>query len=235
MTALELRAPGASTADAEFLRNRGRAIFSAFTDHERDQILDSLQMVDGLILSLSSLFRDLNYLELLVDCLKRLVTVPKRRSVCETIQSKYTGVNQQEGQVKIQVTEDTFIYRPGTDADRVDLRWRQLVAFAMRYYPYMPRDPIRGDAVRKATTRADQAVLRQLADLAYQLGFESPQIHALRQHSSLRIAGDDDPEFLPLHITSDSGIEMRQRSRIPRTKAYKEDRDSLFINHLHDT
>ena len=171
MAALELRAPGASTTDAQFLRNQGRAIFSAFTDHERDQILDTLLMVDGLILTFSSFFRDLNYLELLVDCLKRLVTVLKRGSVCETIQSKYTGVNQQEGQVKIQVTEqvteDTFIYRPGTDADRVDLGWRQLVAFAMRHYPYMPRDLIRGDAVRKATTRADQAVLRQFADLAY--------------------------------------------------------------------
>jgi hypothetical protein len=237
VTALELRAPGASTADAQFLRNqiRGGAIFSAFTDYERDQILDRLPMVDGLILTLSSFFRDLNYLQLLVDCLKRLVITPKRESVCETIQSKYTGVNQQEGQVRIQVTEDTFISKSGTDADRVDLGWRQLIALAMRYYPYMPRDPIRGDAVRKATTRADQAILRQLADLAYQLGFETPQIHTLRQHSSSRIAGDDNLHFTPLHVTSGCGIEMRQRSGIPRTKAYKEDRYSLFINHLHDT
>jgi hypothetical protein len=93
VAALELRAPGASTADAQFLRNQGRAIFSAFTDHERDQILDRLPMVDGLILTLSSFFRDLNYLQLLDDCLKRLVVVPKRGSVYETIQSKYTGVN----------------------------------------------------------------------------------------------------------------------------------------------
>ena len=50
-------------------------------------------MVDGLILTLSSFFRDLNYLQLLVDCLKRLVIIPKRGSVYETIQSKYTGVN----------------------------------------------------------------------------------------------------------------------------------------------
>jgi hypothetical protein len=238
ITALESRAPGASTADAQFLRNQGRAIFSAFTDHERDQILDRLPMVDGLLLTLSSFFKDLNYLQLLIDCLKRLVIVPKRRSVCETIQSKYTGVNQQEGQVKIQVTEDaedTFVYKSGTDADRVDLGWRQLVALAMRYYPYMPRDPIKEDAVRKATTRADHAVLRLLADLAYQLGFKTPQIYALREHSSSRIAGDDDPHFPPLHVTSGCGIEMRQRSGIPRTKAYKEDRYSLFINHLHDT
>jgi hypothetical protein len=236
VTALELRAPGASTADAQFLRNqiRGGAIFSAFTDHERDRILDRLPMVDGLILTLSSFFRDLNYLQLLVDCLKRLVVTPPRKGVCETIQSKYTGVNQQEGQVKIQVAEDTFISKSGTDADRVDLGCRQLIALAMRYYPYMPRDPIREDAVRKATTRADQTVLRQLADLAYELGFKTPQIDTLRQHSSSRITGDDDPQFPPLHVTSGCGIEMRQRSGIPRAKAYKEDRYSLFINHLHD-
>ncbi|KAF2180327.1 hypothetical protein K469DRAFT_593135, partial [Zopfia rhizophila CBS 207.26] len=179
--ALELRAPGASTADAQFLRNqiRGGAIFTAFTDHERDQILDRLSMVDGLILTLFSFFKDLNYLQLLIDCLKRSANVPKRKSVCETIQSKYTGANQREGQVKIQVTEETFMYKSGTDAARVDLGCRSLIALAMRYYPYMPRDPIRGDAVRKATTKADQTILRRLADLAYQQGFETPQIHTL--------------------------------------------------------
>jgi hypothetical protein len=192
-------------------------------------------MVDGLILTLFSLFRDLNYHQLLVDCLKRLVTVPRRGSVCETIQRKYTGVNQQEGQVKVQVAEDTFTYHSGTDADRVDLGCRQLVALAMRDYPYMPRDPIRGDAVNKATTKADPAVLRRLAGLAYQLGFETPQIHTLRQLTSSRIAGDDDPQLSPLYVTSGRGVEERQRSGIPHTQAYREDRCYLFINHLHDT
>jgi hypothetical protein len=133
-------------------------------------------MVDGLILTLSSFFKDLNYLQLLVDCLKRLADVPKRASVCETIQRTYTGVNQREGEVKIQVTEETFIYKSGTDAAREDLGCRSLIALAMRYYPYMPRDPIKEDAVMKATTKADQAILRRLADLAYQQGFETPQI-----------------------------------------------------------
>jgi hypothetical protein len=36
ITALESRVPGALTADVQFLRNQGRAIFSAFTDYERN-------------------------------------------------------------------------------------------------------------------------------------------------------------------------------------------------------
>jgi hypothetical protein len=63
IAALELRAPGASTADTQFLRNQIRegAIFSAFTNHKRDQILDRLPIINRLILTLSSFFRDLNY------------------------------------------------------------------------------------------------------------------------------------------------------------------------------
>jgi hypothetical protein len=36
IAALELRAPGVLTADAQFLRNKGRAIFSAYTNYKRN-------------------------------------------------------------------------------------------------------------------------------------------------------------------------------------------------------
>lgn len=66
----------------------------------------------------------------------------------------------------------------------------------MRDYPDIPRDPVRGlrgDAVMKSTTSADQAILRELADLAYQLWFDSPQIQTLKQYASIRSARGDHP------------------------------------------
>ncbi|KFY02484.1 hypothetical protein V490_00485, partial [Pseudogymnoascus sp. VKM F-3557] len=59
--ALEMRAPGASTADAEFLRIRvrGGELFSAFDDWERDDIWSRLTCVEGLIPSLATFFKDI--------------------------------------------------------------------------------------------------------------------------------------------------------------------------------
>ncbi|KAH8799388.1 hypothetical protein F5884DRAFT_686783, partial [Xylogone sp. PMI_703] len=230
--ALERRAPGASINDRNELR--GGKIFGAFSDRERDQIWDRLQMVDGLVPSLFTFFRDIQYLKLCIDCLKRLVIVPKRASVCETLARSYSGKNQREGHVKIQVTEDSFLDRAGTPAECVDLGIRQLVALAMRHYPDMPADPVEEDLVQKAAAKADPAVLRSLANLAYDLGFDTPQIRSLKQDPGVRTTRRDSSSSPPPLVTSGPGVALSHRSGIPRQRAYEEDRDSLFINHLHN-
>ncbi|KAL5313293.1 hypothetical protein ACEPPN_019026 [Leptodophora sp. 'Broadleaf-Isolate-01'] len=152
--ALEGRAPGASTKDLSELR--GGKIFSAFSDREREMICEKLKMIDGLVPSLFTFFRDIQHLKLCINCLKRLVVVPRRESICETLVRTYS--------------EESFLDRAGTPADCVDLGIRQLVALAMRDYPAMPADRVQ--AVQTAPTKeADPAVLRSLADLAYELGF----------------------------------------------------------------
>ncbi|KAH6704325.1 hypothetical protein BKA61DRAFT_618366, partial [Leptodontidium sp. MPI-SDFR-AT-0119] len=103
----------------------------------------------------------------------------------------------------------------------------------MRYYPAMPADRVKEDPVQTAATKPDPAVLRSLADLAYDLGFDTPQISALKQYPGLRTVRLDSSSSLPLHVTSGRGVATPARSGIPRTEAYKEDRDSLFVTHLH--
>ncbi|KAH7323832.1 hypothetical protein BKA65DRAFT_555502 [Rhexocercosporidium sp. MPI-PUGE-AT-0058] len=197
--ALEGRAPGASTKDLSELR--GGKIFSAFSDRERDVIWERLKMIDGLVPSLFTFFRDIQYLKLCIDCLKRLVIVPKRESVCETLARTYSDENQREGQVKIQITEDSFLDRAGTPAECADLGARQLIALAMRDYPAMPADRVKENHVQTAPTKeADPAVLRSLADLAFALGFDTPQIRALKEYPSLRTTRLDSSPSPPLHV-----------------------------------
>ncbi|KAH6701287.1 hypothetical protein BKA61DRAFT_204025 [Leptodontidium sp. MPI-SDFR-AT-0119] len=230
--ALEGRAPGASTKDLSELQ--GGKIFSAFSNRERDVIWERLKMIDGLVPSLFTFFRDIQYLKLCIDCLKRLVIVPKRESVCETLARTYSDENQREGHVKIQITEDSFLDRAGTPAECADLGVRQLIALAMRDYPAMPADRVKENHVQTAPTKeADPAVLRSLADLAFALGFDTPQIRALKEYPSLRTARLDSSPSPPLHVTSGDGVAMPARSGIPCTEAYEEDRDSLFVTHLH--
>ncbi|KAL5345257.1 hypothetical protein ACLOAV_009627 [Pseudogymnoascus australis] len=233
---LELRAPMASTADARLLRSRlrGGEVFGAFSDHERDAIWSRLQVVDGLVPSLFTFFRDIQYLALCADCVKRLIRLSPEQDVSDALERRFTGVNQVEGQVKVQVTENSFVYWRGSLENRIDLGCRQINVYAMRHYPDMPREGVREDRVKKATAEADRAVLRLYADLAGQLGFDSSEIVALKQYPDARAMPADYSPSRPLLVTSGPGVPKAQRCGIPRCRAYEEDRGSLFINHLHD-
>lgn len=103
MTALELTAPGVSSSDAERLRGqvRGGNIFGAFNDQERELILTNLLSLDGLIPSLYTFFRDLQYLQACVDCVKRLISVSSGQTLFNAIECAFTGINQKDRQVTL--------------------------------------------------------------------------------------------------------------------------------------
>ena len=69
--ALELRAPGVCTRDADEVRGQilGGAIFSAFGEEDRAGIWARILAVDDLIPSLNTLFENWNYLKVLTDCM----------------------------------------------------------------------------------------------------------------------------------------------------------------------
>ena len=87
--ALELKAPGSSTLDAQFVRGQilGGAIFSGFSTPECAIICENVLAFKGIIPSLSTFFRDIHLLEACADGMKWLVTVDSRKK--ETL---YTAV-----------------------------------------------------------------------------------------------------------------------------------------------
>jgi Protein of unknown function (DUF3723) len=128
---LELRAPYASTLDAEALRSkvlRGK-IFGAFNYQERVGIWSNLQMVDGLVPSLFTFFKDLLWLQGLVSCVKRLTRPSGDQIVSSALENCFKGINQREGQVVVQVTETSFIFELGSLLDRLDLGDQQIHAY----------------------------------------------------------------------------------------------------------
>jgi hypothetical protein len=99
--------------------------------------------------------------------------VSPQENLANAMKRKFTGVNQRQGQLKVQISENKFIYRKGTPEDQIDYGYRQLHAFAMRDWPDMPKEPEKEDPRMKAPTRANLATLRRFADLATELGFHS--------------------------------------------------------------
>ena len=190
--------------------------------------------MDGLIPSLYALFENVNYLKALVDCMTRLVRPSPGDTVSTALFKAFSDTNQRPDRAVIQVTESSFMSSPASSADRADLGVRQLYAYAMRHYLQMPRDLKGKELLARHTTNADRTVLREFADLADRLGFESPEIIALKEHPPARNARDPSESSKPLLVTDGGGVKKKRRCGLPSVEEYVEDRESLFINHLHD-
>ncbi len=234
--AMELRAPRVSTRDADELRGQvlGGTIFSAFSEQDRGGIWARLQAVDGLIPSLDALFKNLNYVKALADCMTRLVRLSPGDTVSTALFKAFADTNQRPDRAVIQVTESSFSSSPASSADRADLGVRQLYAYAMRHYLQMPRDLKGKDLLARHTTIADRTVLREFADLAEHLGFESPEITALKEYPRARDARNTSENPKPLLVTDGVGVKKKRRCGLPSVEEYVEDSESLFVNHLHD-
>lgn len=234
--ALELRAPRVCTRDADEVRGQilGGTIFSAFGEQDRAGIWARIQAVHDLIPSLDALFENLNYLKVLADCMTRLVRLSPGDTVSTALFKAFSDTSQRPDRAIIQITESSFSSSPASSADRADLGVRQLYAYAMRHYLQMPRDLKRKELLARHTTNADRTVLREFADLAERLGFESPEITALKENPQIRDARNPPETSKPLLFTDGAGVKKKRRCGLPSVDEYVKDSDSLFINHLHN-
>lgn len=182
--ALQLRAPTASQADARAVKGsiKSGEVFAKFTDAERKRIwkrLRSKEACDCIVPSLHTFFRDVLYLELCANGVKRLATLSKnqptvRRAMRHTFRPNRTD------EYPIQTSEASFCQTADRQADQFELGYRQVWLFAMRHYPDMPKEPTTQNIVAKSNRgKADEAILHGMAALARKLGFESPQVREI--------------------------------------------------------
>jgi hypothetical protein len=160
--------------------------------------------------------------------LKYLVTVEKDKTVFTTLRDCYT--RKVESQL-IQTSETTFWSKTASSTQCKMLRYLVLIAFAMRSHQNLPKAPIKKNLKTIPRVKANQKVLQRFAALAEQLGFNSPQIKALK--------GDLDPlsilvtqESVPLLVTTGLGESMKQRCRRLHANTFEEDRKYLFLQNL---
>ncbi|KAF9883530.1 hypothetical protein FE257_003363 [Aspergillus nanangensis] len=182
--ALQLMAPGKCQTDARKARGLvlGGEIFAEFNDGERRIIWDRMQSFDALIPSLYTFFEDFKYLESCSHCIKRLFG-PLTSSVWQSMSSIF--VPSEGGESVIQTSESTFRSERVADTERLDKGYLQIWLYAMRHYPLMPPDPKNDDDLlaKPARGRADDRVIYEMAELARQLGFDSPEIRSLTNGS----------------------------------------------------
>ncbi len=234
--ALQFTAPWASTLDAKILRGKllGGEIFYRFSQQEREGIWIRLQSFKGLVPSLFEFFENAKCLEAWADCLKWLVCIGPRETLSTAMNKIYTGINQSVDSALVQENETTFKSVPANSARRIDLGYRQLCAFAMRYHCEVPKKPSGKDLLAKPRAILDTTTSREMADLANCLGFESSEIAELKQFPKSAdptiIRGNERPAL----VTDGPGEPRKDRCGTPYVQNYEEDRKFLYITHLHD-
>ena len=233
---LELTAPWASTLDAQKLRGKvlGGDVFPAFNQPEREEIWNRLQSFKGLVPSLYGFFEDIKLLEAWANCLKWVVHLGARDTVSSALRKTYTGANQATGSALVQETETTFNPVPADLAYQMDLGCRQLWAFAMRYHREIPKKPSDKNLLARPTPMVDTRKLREMADLANRLGFESSEITALKQHPNSTDSSAVTGNNRPILVTAGPGETRKERCGMPHIQSYQDDRKFVFIPHLHD-
>jgi hypothetical protein len=232
---MQLRAPQASTHDAKLLRGKklGGEIFSAFSDQERVGIWERLQHVQGLIPSLDDFFENINYLMVLANCLKWLTPLSRGETMSMAMQRLFSNTRETASQATVQISDAALMSTSTNLADRVNFGYRSLIAFAMGNHRRIPKKPSGKDLLAKPTLEPDKAALREFADLAWSLGFTSPEIIDMQRHPISTATAAGPPNSRPLLVTDGCGVSKEQRSGTPRNRAYKDDGPFLLLNHLH--
>ncbi len=136
MEAIELKAPRTSTEDAKILCGQllGGVIFSAFSDQARAGIWTRLQMLDGLVPSIFTFFKDVHYMEALAGCMTRLTRLLPGDTVSTALARAFSDTTERTDRAVLQIAESSFTSCPAQSVDPVDLGLRQLYAYAMRHY-----------------------------------------------------------------------------------------------------
>ena len=185
---LQLKAPRNCEKDSKYIKGLTLSgeIFSSFNESERKGIWKRIKKFDGIIPSLQTFWKDFIFFEQCVHCIKRLFGAANG-SIWNTMKGIFVDTGDEEA--LIQTSESSFRRQAASDADRLDLGYRQLWLYAMRHYKSMP-PPARSEdelLVKRDRGELDERVLFEMAGLAQRLGFWSTEINHLLQISPDRL------------------------------------------------
>jgi len=233
---LQLRAPWASKTDSELLYQRISmgAVLCRFDQCERELILGKLRSFKGLIPSLYEFFENLKCLDAWAGGLRWLCCLGPRDTMSTALANIFSGGKSPLNTALVQTSESAFKTISANLPMQRELGVRQLYAFAMRNHREIPQKPRRNNLLANPIPLIDESKLRDLADLAHELGFQSMQITALRNRPKVASMAEEGANGQPRLVTDGPGELRKYRCGIPRAQHYEQDRCSYFIPYLHE-
>jgi hypothetical protein len=182
---LQLRAPGASREDLNYLRKKMQngELFPAIRDRsQRDMIWKHLSTIDVLIPTIYSLFEDIKFLKPLRKAVVKLLRPNFKGTIREAMGRAFTGVHQKEGEFKIGGDEASFTPYPGNTDDQIWYGILQLWLFPMRHFDKLVRECPRKEEKQDLPVPKEPSpfLWYRYGVLADSLGFATKQISSLK-------------------------------------------------------
>lgn len=120
---------GGSWVDARTVRGWmiSGEVLGEFSEMERSNMWERMQQFDGLIPSLHTFFRDMDYLEACADAVKQLFPLSKTHpTLWSVISYSYAHPVASGDDCLIQTTESQLSRRPSDNVNYLDLVYRQV-------------------------------------------------------------------------------------------------------------
>ena len=114
-------------------------------------------------------------------------------------------------QATVQMSNAALMSASTDLVDRLNFGYRSLIAFAMRNHRRIPKKPSGKDLLAKPTLEPDRVVLHEFADLAWSLGFTSPEIIDMQQHPITTATSAEPGNSRPLLVTDGSGTQGTEK------------------------
>jgi len=127
--ALQLKVPGLCAENSKVLSNllrEGKIFLGIRNQSQQQAIWENLSKINTSIPSVYSLFEDIKYLRPHAKIMKCLLGKSFKSSIRRSMEDSFSGVNQSEGRILIQETEECLKPYTGSLADQIDLGIFQL-------------------------------------------------------------------------------------------------------------
>ncbi|QKX61653.1 uncharacterized protein TRUGW13939_08805 [Talaromyces rugulosus] len=233
---LQSRVPARCADDCRVLEECDHQLFSGIRDQQnRNRIWENLRRIDNLIPSWYTFFEDANYFAICARVMKRLLVNSGGRisSIRHRLRTIYDGSNQEEGLVRLQVDEGSFYTYRGDRNTQIRLGTVQLWLFVWRHWTSLavqcPRKE--GRQPTPVPTPPNEYMWSQLASLAFELGFNAPEIERLRNLAVEPPPAREDTSAAPdlsLYL-SGAGEGIRRRCGRPFADAQNFVRPAFFL------
>ncbi|KFY83159.1 hypothetical protein V500_10150, partial [Pseudogymnoascus sp. VKM F-4518 (FW-2643)] len=172
--AIQLRAPGISRYDYDFIQDNMAAsgkLFSQIREvSKRQGIASRLLRISHRILTIHSLFKDLRYLSPAVEAIRCLVTKKTKKTLRQNLFFHFEKLGSSRSTLQIQISERTYSTYTGNVKSLFNLAIRQLFLLAIR------------QLAKPARQREHGYSMFIVAGFAQSLGFASDEIRALMKN-----------------------------------------------------
>jgi hypothetical protein len=191
---LQLMVPEVSTVDKSRIKAamESKSIFLNVKHlGSRAGLLDNITRVPGRIPSLFTFFEDTKYLEPCSAILRTLLPDKANRSLTTEFHGRYIISRENQGSTEIETSDSSWTKKSVEPELSWYFSYLQLWLFAMRHFPFMHNlNPRKDPGQPKPQYKIREDFLATFSQLAFRLGFRSPEISKLKGDPTERLVRD---------------------------------------------